>query len=211
MANVTRFLPGAEPTTFTPGDFFVVCDYNEDLLGRLIRAGERIRFGNTDYARWSHSGLIVGSDGTIVEANAAGVQNKNISEYVNSDYVIISPKTTVAQRKLAVAFAEEQVGATYGVLNFIALGFQVTFGVNLSVHIDGQFICSGLVARATEKYIVGYDRSPEDMMPADLIAYYKVMTNQPLPTFNWIDKALNVVVAVTKFFRGKDGDPPPTR
>jgi hypothetical protein len=202
MSLVTNFPAGVEPVgPFVPGDFFVVCDWNEDWLGRLIRAGSRVRYGNTDHARWSHSGLIVGADGAIVEAEAQGVQLNNISKYQEADLYIVHTKASVEQAKLMVAQAYEYVGVKYDVLDFIALGTQLAFSTKLAFHVEGRFICSALVARCTEKCIVKYHRSPEDMLPADLTWHWGVETGQPLPSLNWFDHLLNGVAAVTGFIR----------
>jgi hypothetical protein len=202
MSTVTNFPAGVEPVgPFVPGDFFVVCDWNEDWLGRLIRAGSRVRYGNTDHARWSHSGMIVGADGSIVEAESAGIQLNNISKYQDADVYVVHTKASVEQAKLACAYAAEQVGTSYDVLDFVGLGFQCAFLTRFAIHRDGAFICSELVARCTEKYIVGYPRGADSMMPADLAIYWKVETGQPLPKLNWFDHLLNGVAAVTGFIR----------
>lgn len=107
-------------------------------------------------------------DGDICEALEKGVTRDNINKYRRTDYLIVHVTASDAQRKLACGFAETQVGDKYGILNFVGLAIQSLFGWDLSVHMDGQFICSGLRACATEKYIEAYPRSPENMMPGDL-------------------------------------------
>lgn len=206
---VTHLPPGKTQAAFTPGDFFLVCDWNEDYLGRLIRAGERVRFGNVDATRWSHSGMIVASDGTIVEANAGGVQKKNIDEYTDADLYVVNPSNvTVVQRANAVNAALSFVGDGYGIIDFISLAFQSLFNLKLLVLWGDQMICSGLVARCTEKYIDVYPRKTDDMMPADLAYYWKVESGQVLPKFNWFDKLLNVVAGITHIFSRQKNDKP---
>src|ERR1700722_11884537 len=87
-AEVTRYPPGATPDVLVPGDFSLHrATTNRSrggettALGKLIQAGERVRFGNSDFARWTHSTLIVSEDGGIVEAIESGVSKDNIAKY----------------------------------------------------------------------------------------------------------------------------------
>lgn len=204
MTQVTYYPAGStpEPEAYEPGDFFLVCDWHEDVLGKLIQAGARVRYGNVDLARWSHSGMIVSIGGSIVEAEAQGNQLNDIAKYKDADLYVVSPEASDEQRNLAVAYAKSQIGDPYDVLDFVGLALQIVTGSSLSVHRDGSFICSELVARCTEKYIVGYPRSVECMMPSDLAAYWGVHTEQPLPSEGLFDKFLNAVAFVTKPLRG---------
>ena len=185
------------PVVTYPGDFGLVCDWKEDLLGSLIRAGERVWYGNTDFARWTHAFMIVGPHGEIVEANAGGVQRKNISEYANADFVVVHPTAVMDyQRMLACECAQAMVGETYGYVDYLGLVPRAIFHWNLSVHAGNAPICSELVARCSEKYISKYDWSVEEMMPASLAAYWHVRTDQPLPKLNLWDRFLNVVGSI---------------
>jgi len=78
-----------------------------------------------------------------------------------------------------------------------------------TLHMDGQFICSGLVARATEKYIEAYPRSPENMMPGDLAFFWGASSQQPLPALGFLGQALNLLVSFVDLFRRRRGDPAP--
>jgi hypothetical protein len=73
--RVSHHPPGNAPDVFISGDFSLHrATTNKGrrgettALGKLIQAGERVRFGNTDFARWTHSALIVSESGEIVEA-----------------------------------------------------------------------------------------------------------------------------------------------
>jgi hypothetical protein len=101
------------------------------------------------------------------------------------------------------------VGDSYGIVNFIGLAFQALLGWTLSVHMDGQFICSGLVSRATEKYIEAYPRSPEDMMPGDLAYFWDANSGEPLPALGLVGRLLNLLVLFVDLFRRRRGDPAP--
>lgn len=214
--SVTHYPPGQAPARFVPGDFSLHRATTNrgrtgatTTLGKLIQAGERTRYGDSDYARWTHSALIVSEDGEICEAIESGVAQDNIAKYRGTDYMIVHPVGSAVQRELACGFARTRVGDKYGVLNFIGLAIQCLFGWNLSVHMDGQFICSGLVARATEKYIDAYPRSPEDMMPGDLAYFWGAESDEPLPAMGFFDRLLNLLVTFVDLFRGGKGDPTP--
>lgn len=214
--SVTHYPAGEAPEKFCSGDFSLhrATDTKgpggaTTTLGKLIQAGERTRYGNSDYARWTHSALIVSEDGDICEALEKGVTRDNISRYRGTDYLIVHVTASEAQRELACGFAETRVGDKYGILNFVGLAIQSLFGWDLSLHMDGQFICSGLVARATEKYIEAYPRSPENMMPGDLAFFWGAESGEPLPALGFFGQGLNLLVAFVDLFRRRKGDPAP--
>ena len=194
---ILEYPRGDYPVATTPGDFLLVCDWTENFIGSLIRAGERVWYGNTDFARWTHSAMIVGYQGELVEALAKGVERSNISKYADADFVVVHPlDVTPAQRALAVACAEAMVGETYGYVDYLGLVPRAIFHWNLSVHAGNAPICSELVARCTEKYIAKYPWSVEEIMPASLAAYWQVHTAQPLPELNLWDRFLNAIGSV---------------
>jgi hypothetical protein len=137
------------------------------------------------------------------------VARDNIEKYRGTDYIVVHVIATPEQRALACGFATTRVGDRYGVLNFLGLAIQALFGWNLSVHMDGQFICSGLVARATEKYIDAYPRSPENMMPGDLAYFWDAASGEPLPALGFLGRLLNLLVTIVGLFRSRKGDPAP--
>lgn len=198
-------------TTYTPGDILLVNDYNggSDLIGNLIRAGERARYGDSDYARWTHSALIVSTDGDLVEALAHGVEQTNISKYDGHETLVISPTVAfpAGKRAYAVNFALAQAGDKYDVLDFIALAMTLLTRCDLSLHSDKHYICSELVARATESYTYdGYPYPAEQMMPADLGDYWHALSGKPLPTMSrigrWLDTLRHVCWALSPFRTG---------
>ncbi len=214
--TILHYPPGHVPERLTPGDFSLHrATTNKGrggattTLGKLIQAGERARFGDSDFARWTHSTLIVSETGEIAEAIESGVALDNLDKYRGSDYIIVHVPALDVQRQLACAFAKNRVGDKYGILNFIGLAFQALFGWKLSVNIDGQYICSGLVARATEKYIAAYPRSPEDMMPGDLAYFWDANSGEPLPALGVFGRLLNLLVAFVDILRRNKGDPAP--
>jgi hypothetical protein len=215
-ATVTHYPPGEAPEVFVPGDFTLHRASATKgrtgattTLGKLIQAGERRRYGNCDFARWTHSALIVSDTGDLVEAIEKGVARDNIDKYRNTDYMVVHVEAQPEQRELACGFALTRVPDAYGIVNFVGLAFQALFGWSLSLHMDGQFICSGLVSRATEKYIQAYPRSPENMMPADLAWFWRAESGEPLPVPGFFDRFLTLLGTVVDLFRRGHGDPAP--
>lgn len=175
-----------------PGDIFLV-RHGESTISQLIQRGERIRYGDVDACRWTHCGLIVSTDGTTVEAFENGVHRGHLSNYAAKDKVVIDTKAPDELRELAVGFAERHIGDEYGIVAFVGLAIQSLTGLDLSVHMDQSMICSELVARATEKFIVSYQRPPDAMMPADLAEFWGVESREkrvPLPFFSKVLNAL---------------------
>ena len=163
--------------TYVPGDILLVNDYegSTDWLGGLIRAGERARGDDAGDDVWTHSALIVTADGDLIEALERGVKRSPISKYAKVQTRVVSPDVPAddPRRLYAVARALSCEGDAYGVLDFVSLGFSLLLRNRWSTHIDGEPICSELVARATESMTQdGYPYAPERMMPGDLGAYW---------------------------------------
>jgi uncharacterized protein YycO len=191
---------------YVPGDFGLERASNADgstpsKVSQLIMAGERSRFGDTSFALWSHSFLIVSTDGRIVEANEGGIEERDIREYAGRDVVIVDTQASRAQRALAVQFARRQVGEAYGILDFVSLALQAILGWNLSISVNQQMICSELVARATEKYIDAYPLPAQSMMPADLAHYWGKADPEKPPPLGWFGKLLNLLLLPRELLR----------
>lgn len=190
--------------TYTPGDILLVNDYTggSDLLGNLIRAGERARYGDTMYSELTHSAMIVSANGDLVEALAQGIVKSHISKYTPAQQAaIVSPPVPFAdpRRAFAVRFALAQVGTSYDVLDFVSLAFSLLLGTDLSIHKDRAYICSGLCSRATESYTeAGYPYPPEAMMPGDLAAFWKALPDTPGPPPSLVGRLLDKLRALAR-------------
>jgi hypothetical protein len=191
-------------TAYTPGDILLVNDYtgSSDLLGNLIRAGERARYGDTLFSELTHCALIVSADGDLIEALANGIERSHIGKYTAAQQAaIISPPIPAddPRRAFAVAFAVAQLNDGYDVLDFIALASSLLTGLKVSVHGDGRFICSGLVSRATESYTEhGYPYPAEAMMPGDVAFCWGALADKPGPTPSFLGRLLDKLHAVCK-------------
>lgn len=190
-------------TAYVAGDVLLVNDYtgSSDLLGDLIRAGERARYGPSDYARWTHSAMIVSADGDLVEALADGIDRTHISKYAKVQTLVVSPPVPAddPRRAYAVRFAEAQVGTKYDVLDFVAVAFSLLANLKVSVHSDGRFICSGLCARCTESYTDhGYPYPSEAMLPADIGDHWGALSGAPLPPPSFFGRVLDRIKVIAR-------------
>ena len=59
-------------------------------------------------------------------------------------------------------------------LSIASLGVTLLAGAKLTFFVDGEFICSGLVARAMERTGAIFNRDPVHITPADLATYDEV-------------------------------------
>lgn len=56
----------------------------------------------------------------------------------------------------------------------MSIAYSLLTGGKFTFGLEGQAICSGLVARAMERTGAIFNRTPSHIMPADLAKYYKV-------------------------------------
>lgn len=184
--GVERLAPGEEPEQLVPGDF--VLTHGDAWTSRLIRLGQRLRIHGEDrkYAHWNHAALIVSDTGTLVEALGRGVLRTDLSKYRRAEYHLVRIGASESDRRQAVAFAGWAAGGPggerrqrYGFLTLVSIAYTLLTGGRFTFGIEGQAICSGLVARAMERTDAVFNRTPSHIMPADLAKYYGV---EPPPT-----------------------------
>jgi hypothetical protein len=185
VASFTRFGPGESAAIgqFQPGDFILT--HGDSFFSRLIRLGQGLRFlgRNRGYARWSHAALIVSADGEIVEAIGAGVCKSHLRDYRDVEYHLV-PIGSLADdrdRGQMVRFAESCRGLEYGFTICISIALSLLTGVKFRFGFDGEYICSGLVARALERTDIILPRSPSHTLPADLARYFQIKADPFLP------------------------------
>lgn len=174
--SVDRARPGAVAAAFAPGDFVLVA--GKQFNSRLIRFGQKLRIHGVDrkYVRWTHAALIVDADGALIEAVGAGVRRWHLDRYRDADYVVVRVETSDENRDEVVRFAEWALRnkARYNRLSTVSIGLSMLTGSKLTFFIDGQFVCSGLVACALERTGIIFDRDPAHIAPADLAKYFRV-------------------------------------
>jgi hypothetical protein len=160
-----------------PGDFILT--HSSGVYGTLIRIGEALRYWGPDkvFAHWSHAAIFVNGDGDIVEALSGGVQQRNISVYNGTEYVVVHlPVTTMPlDRQQAVEFADFCLNDRYGWLTIVSIALCLLTGAKFSFGVDGQQICSALVARCIERIgEIFREGDPWHLAPADLAKHFNV-------------------------------------
>jgi hypothetical protein len=174
---VERYPKGSRPSPDRPpepGDFILT--HGLDWASALIRVGQRLRFHGQDsiYAYWNHAAQLIDTDLNLIEALGGGVERGNLEKYFGTDYHLIRIDADDEDRAEVVSFARSCVGAKYGYLSIVSLFFTCLTGGKFSFGIEGEHICSGLVARGQERTRAIFNRDPEHIMPADLAKYYRV-------------------------------------
>jgi hypothetical protein len=168
---------GAQPGEYDPGDFILT--HGSGFFSKLIRFGQRLRFRGSKrkYAWWNHAAMIVSGTGDLIEALGPGVERTHIDEYKPAEYhlVRLGALADRRDREQVVAFAEWSLGEEYDFVTIVSIAFTLLFGGKFDFGIDGETICSGLVARGLERTDVIFDRTPSHIMPADLAQYFRVM------------------------------------
>jgi uncharacterized protein YycO len=176
MATFERYGPGEEANGFVPGDFILAHRHN--FLAGLISQAQKRRFKGADaiYAHWSHSALIVEKDGTLVEAEVAGVRRNPISRYREDEYHLVRLGSDFSPdgRARAVAFANTQIGQGFGFLDMFGASVYLVTGWPLRLVRNGHEICSGLVVRALQAGGLVPQLDFALTLPADLAKLYDV-------------------------------------
>lgn len=178
-SKVERYGPGESVITMAQGDFLLT--HARAWTSSLIRLGESWRYWGKrkTFAHWSHAALFVNVDGDIVEALGNGVQKRNVSVYRDTEYHVIHLiEASTDDREHAVAFADHCLDNHYGFLTIASLVITLATGSKFCFGVDGQMICSGLVARALERTGAIFEYDSWHMMPADLAEAFNV---QPIP------------------------------
>jgi hypothetical protein len=182
--RAVRAGPGDTVTAFARGDFVLVAGTH--LNSRLIRFGQKLRIHGADraYVKWTHAALIVDTDGTLIEAVGAGVRRWHLDRYRGDDYVVVHIETSEENRDEVVRFGEWALarGARYSRLSTVSLALTMLTGTKLTFFIDGQFVCSGLVASALERTGSIFDRDSAHIAPADLAKYFHAPTHNGAQT-----------------------------
>lgn len=169
-----HFAPGETATEFDPGDFILVKGHG--LQGWLIKIGQQMRIRGADrkYVDWAHAALIVDCAGTLIEAVGTGVREWSLDKYKGRDYKVFRIRASDEDRAQAVAFARwvKDNNAKYGPLTIMSIALSMLTGSKLTFFIDGEFVCSGLVASALERTGSIFNRSAANITAADLAKYF---------------------------------------
>jgi len=174
QVDVTRYGPGEAAQTFTRGDFILT--HGNKMYDRLIHWAQGLKMHGDDrkYTRWNHAALIIDAAGTLVEANGDGVDCDSISKYTPTEYYLVHIEADDVERNNQVMFGKWAEGQRYGKLTICSVFLSLFFGSTIIFALQGQEICSGLVARALERAGYIFEQDPAHIMPADLAKYFEV-------------------------------------
>jgi len=128
------------------------------------------------HSEYDHAFVIVGADGTIVEAKPTGAEVSNITEYAGMDMKFYTYPIPGKMRKAIADNARGFVGVKYGFLDIVYLGLTAN-GLKFKwllkkVLREDRMICSQLVATSgvkagTRLWLCG-KADPQLVTPADL-------------------------------------------
>jgi uncharacterized protein YycO len=124
----------------------------------------------TTRSKWNHAALDIG-DGLMVEATAAGVA---VNPIASADEIeTATPWYLGNDLEEVLAWSTARVGVRYGYVNAFFCGLRNLFP-GWSVVQDKAFICSQLVAEATERAGHDYGKSTEKVSPGDLAEHFGI-------------------------------------
>ena len=166
----------AEVYAYNPGDFILT--HEKGWHNRLIIWGQALRFRgkNRKYNRWSHAAMIVSEDGGLIEAVGSGVRRSHLRDYTGVEYhlVNIDAYADARDRARMIKFAEACLRHDYSYSTICGIALNLLFGTKIQFGYHRAIICSALVARALERSNVIFEKSPYQIMPADLAHFFKV-------------------------------------
>jgi hypothetical protein len=168
--------PGESISDPRPGDIVLV--RGTGWLGKTIRFGLRMRYrSNQDrpLAHWSHAGIIVGTQGHLIEVVPSGVVLNRLENYRDYEYHYVYLDLSAADRASASSYAYSCLRQKYDRLGFVLLTLAVLTGEWFEVPDRGQQGCVTLIAQALQRAGVTFARRPTDMTPADLAKNFGVM------------------------------------
>jgi len=168
--------PGESISDPRPGDIVLVRGIG--WLGKSIRFFIRMRCrrdGAHAFAHWSHTGIIVSSQGHLVEVVPSGVVLNRLENYRAQDYHYVYLDLSADDRARAAQYAYSCLRQKYGRVSFVLLALAILTGDWFGVPDRGQQGCVALIARALQRAGVTFERLPTEMTPADLARNFGVM------------------------------------
>jgi hypothetical protein len=171
---VRRYAAGEGVSRPQAGDFILTRD--DYWFSRLVRVGQGLRFRGPErvYARWNHAAVVEDESGNLIEANDQGIVRTHLEWYRDVEYYYVRIEASAADRAQVTDFARWALGQRYGYLTLLSIAVALLTGGKLVLGLQGQYICSGLVARCLERAGYIFDKVPSEVMPADLARYFGV-------------------------------------
>jgi hypothetical protein len=179
---VERYGAGEQAEHVLPGDF-ILTHRRRRLMPMLIGLAQRRRFrgARRAFAHWSHAALVVGADGSIVEAEGTGVRRSPLARYRPEEYHLVRMDgfLDATRRDAAASAAERHVGDGFGYLTMLSVAVWLLTGLPARWHRRGHETCSGLVAHALAGAGQRFARDPAFVLPADLAETYGARHRAP--------------------------------
>ncbi len=113
----------------------------------------------------------------MIEALSRGVVRTPLSHYTPTEYFLVQLHAEDADdrdRAQAAAYAEYCLGEGYGWLTICNIALALLTGCKFTFGIDGEVICSGLVARCLERTSIIFPAATSNISPADLAKQFGV-------------------------------------
>jgi hypothetical protein len=175
-ASVSYHPPGDTAEVLQVGDFLLTGVKAQGIVSWAIKVGAWLRRYKPQYRRFSHTALVIGTDGTLAEAVATGVRKSPLAKYEPADYVVVRTNVSPHDQAQLLAFADSVLTAKtrYGYFTFVGLALYCLTGAQLCIQQAGTAICSGFVSDALTRAGFIWPRPPFAMMPADLAKYFRV-------------------------------------
>ena len=180
VLSVRCFPPGEQVSAPCPGDFILT--HGTSWTSRMIRFGQTLRYTGPDktFARWNHAAIFINEKGDIIEALGSGVQQRNIAVYRDTEYHTVHLENVIdANRTHEVEFAQACLHEHYGWLTIVSIALSLLTASKFGFGLDGQEICSALVARCLERTGEIFPTDPWHIMPADLAKYFDIRPTDP--------------------------------
>jgi len=175
IEGVQRYRPSERVINPRRGDFVLI--HGSHWTSWLVQAGQAFRYRGDSrrYTYWNHAAIFSDDAGHIIEALGAGVVERHISVYDPADYHVVFLRMADLDRDQVVAFARHCREQQYGYLTIASLALSLVTGSRLSFGMDGQEICSGLVARSLERAGEIFPEEPWHATRAGLAKFYGVL------------------------------------
>ncbi|HYV56265.1 MAG TPA: hypothetical protein VE911_01915 [Candidatus Nitrosopolaris sp.] len=175
IEGVQRCRPSERVSGPRRGDFVLI--HGGHWTSWLIQAGQALRYRGDSrrYTYWNHAAIFSDDRGHIIEALGGGVVERHISVYDAADYHVVFLRMADLDRDQVVAFARHCRDQDYGYLTIASLTLSLLTGLRLGFGVDGQEICSGLVARALERAGEIFAEEPWHATPAGLAKFYGIL------------------------------------
>ena len=166
------FIPaGITVDNLLPGD--VILTHGSTWQAKLIQFGQALRFGKRA-SSFNHAALVVSDQGELIEAESRGVETGLAIQYKDEEFVLIRVPMSDEDRQQMIDYATSALGKRYGFATILSLALSLITGLKFNFGVDGQLICSSLVAHALFKGWEKFDRSLDNITPADLAQHFGI-------------------------------------